>query len=204
MRIAHRFGALLKVGLSVVLVGAGSVAASDMPKTASWADAFISGTVTPQEKRAIAAQFLSIREVSREPAKLAKLVTKKLQFSSCNELIGGSRRCTYWDPLFMNGRAMLLTDLSLDTVKRSADVGGEATWQIREGVCVSPKLLVQLLNTVPKRGPAQPGEPIAGVLDEGESLQYVFDEINSSWGRVRVSARAENECMNRVDISLSK
>lgn len=204
MRIWQRFSALMKVGLAVALCSVGLANASDMSKAVSWADAFISGTVSREEKRAIASQFLLIRELSRQPANLAQLVTKDLQFSGCNELITGSRRCTYWDPRFMNGRAMVLTDLNVDSVRRSADSGGTATWQVRDGVCVLPGLLVQLLNMSPRASPAQPGEPIAGILDEGDSTQYVFDEMNPASGHVSLSARAKNECVNWIEVQISK
>jgi len=204
MQTARGFDRAMKIGLCILLSEAGLAAANDMQLGSSWVGAFISGSVSPEEKQVMAAQFVSIQGVSQKPAMLAQLVTKNLELSSCYELTNGSRRCAYWDPQFMNGRAMVLTNLNVDSVKRAADSGGTATWQMREGVCVSPWLLVQLLNTSPKIMRAQAGEPIGGTLDEGESMQYIFDEINSNWGHVRVSARTKDECVNAVQIQLSK
>jgi hypothetical protein len=175
-----------------------------MLNAADWADNFIRGSVSPEEKQAMAAQFLSIQEVSQKPSKLPQLVAKNLELSGCHELTNGSKRCVYWDPRFMNGRAMVLTDLNIDSVERAADSGGTATWQAREGICVSPTLLVELLKMSPKTRPAQPGEPIGGVLDEGDLVDYIFDDINPLWGHVSVRALARDGCVSRVEVRLSK
>lgn len=173
-------------------------------------EAQISGTVSSEQRRDIAAQIEAVVFFAKHPDQLtlaaanaASHVTLVASTVGCTTTQRHYKHCNFYNPNRMSPQIMTLTSLYTLTDSTESDHGAYALWQIdSKRACVAPSLIASMLHVDLPVSVQPPMREAFTQVSPDEPEPEVYDYLNLMPARPQLRLRiiARSSCVQSIDL----